>query len=286
MRASCTARPNAWRMAALAASALAALALAACGGSGHPSAAVRGEHPRCPALQDLPGDRRDPVRAHRPRARARRSTATARWVGSRSRWTSRARSQRDSAGHLATDLTITLTAAAKTRTFGLDIVDGTIYVGRRRHLLRAARERASRPRRRNRREWPGGPLRLARHRSAQLADRSARRRDRDGRRRRHRPLHRGRRRAEAVRRPLGADHAATRGERPERAARASNVSSELQLVASAITSAQLDVYTGIADHVIRRVHVARRLQGAEHREQLRRRADRRLARLRRDADGS
>ena len=37
--------------------------------------------------------------------------------------------QRDSAGHFETDLTITLTAAAKTRTFGLDIVDGTIYVG-------------------------------------------------------------------------------------------------------------------------------------------------------------
>ena len=35
----------------------------------------------------------------------------------------------------------------------------------------------------------------------------------------------------------------------------SNVSSELQLVASAITSAQLDIYTGIDDHVIRRVHV-------------------------------
>ena len=37
--------------------------------------------------------------------------------------------QRDSAGHFATDLTITLTAAAKTRTFGLDIVDGTVYLG-------------------------------------------------------------------------------------------------------------------------------------------------------------
>ncbi len=37
---------------------------------------------------------------------------------------------------------------------------------------------------------------------------------------------------------------------------ASKIGSELQLVASAITSAQLDVYTGVADHVIRRVHVA------------------------------
>ncbi|HLW95694.1 MAG TPA: hypothetical protein VKS25_09975, partial [Solirubrobacteraceae bacterium] len=36
---------------------------------------------------------------------------------------------------------------------------------------------------------------------------------------------------------------------------ASNLSSELQLVASAITSARLDVYTGVADHVVRRVHV-------------------------------
>ena len=162
--------------------------------------------------------------------------------------------QRDSAGHLATDLTITLTTAAKTRTFGLDVVDGTLYLGAAGTFY----------------ELPANAL----HMSAGATGASG---------------------AAGLLASLGIDprswltdpHDAgtatvggvdtdhfTAGVDPQKlfsdlstiitqrlggatgaSGPVSKVSSELQLVASAITSAQFDLYTGIADHVIRRVHV-------------------------------
>ena len=72
-----------------------------------------------------------------------------------------------------------------------------------------------------------------------------------------------RQRAERARRPLEG----ARLEVPARPARTgasgqSSIVSTLLLVQSAITSATVDIYTGIADHVVRRFHLAIALQGA------------------------
>ncbi len=91
--------------------------------------------------------------------------------------------QRDSAGHLATDLTITLTAAGKTRTLGLDVVGGSLYAGVGGTFYELPAGTLHMPSGATGASGASGSLRLARHRSAQLVDRSARRGDRDGRRR-------------------------------------------------------------------------------------------------------
>ena len=162
--------------------------------------------------------------------------------------------QRDSAGHLAADLTITLTAAAKTRTFGLDIVDGTLYVGVGGTFY----------------ELPANVL----HRSAGatgasgvaglfaslgIDPRSWLTDPHDGGTATVGGVETDHFTAGIDAQKLFSDLSALVRLRLSGATGASgpvsNVGSELQLVASAITSAQLDIYTGIADHVIRRVHV-------------------------------
>src|SRR5579862_5030997 len=128
MRASCTARPNRWRIAALGLSALAALALAACGGSGHSSASVRRSTPG--VLLSKTFRATGAIQSgHIDLTLALTLDGDAALGGAPLSLDVAGPFQRDSAGHFETDLTITLTAAAKPRTFGLDIVDGTVYLG-------------------------------------------------------------------------------------------------------------------------------------------------------------
>ena len=166
--------------------------------------------------------------------------------------------QRGAGGHLATDLTITLTAAAMTHTFGLDIVDGTIYAGAGGTFYELPANTLHMPAGATGASGAAGLFAsLGIDPRTWLTD----------------PHDAG----TATVGGVGTDHftagidaqklfadlsglitsrlsgatGATGASGPT-----SKIASELQLVASAITSAQLDVYTGIADHVIRRVHVA------------------------------
>lgn len=165
--------------------------------------------------------------------------------------------QRDGAGHLGTDLTITLTAASKTRTFGLDVVDGSLYAGVGGTFY----------------ELPAGTLHLpGGARGATGASGTAglfASLGIDPRSWLTDPHDAG----TATVGGVDTDHftagvdaqklfadlsrliTARLGGATGASGPASNLASELPLVASAITSAQLDVYTGIADHVVRRVHV-------------------------------
>ena len=165
---------------------------------------------------------------------------------------------RDASGRPAADLTITLTAASKTRTLGLDVVGGAVYVG------------------------IGGTFYVVPAHSLHMPGAGAGSTGGSG--------------ASGLLSSLGIDprswltnpHGAgtatvggvatdhfTAGVDVQKmfadlskliqrrlsgatgaSGSPSTLTSELQLAASAITSAQLDVYTGVADHVLRRVHVA------------------------------
>ena len=166
--------------------------------------------------------------------------------------------QRGAGGHLATDLTITLTAAAMTHTFGLDIVDGTIYAGAGGTFYELPANTLHMPAGATGASGAAGLFAsLGIDPRTWLTD----------------PHDAG----TATVGGVGTDHftagidaqklfADLSGLITSRLSGAtgasgasgstSKIGSELQLVASAITSAQFDVYTGIADHVIRRVHVA------------------------------
>jgi hypothetical protein len=167
--------------------------------------------------------------------------------------------QRDGSGRLGTDLTITLTKASKTHTLGVDVVDGAVYVGvggtfyelpsnilHARHAGGGGSTGASGisglfgalgidPR-----SWltdphDAGTATIGGVNTAHFT-------------------------AGVDTQRAVADLSKLIGQRLGGATGAngpstSTVTAELQLIASAITSAQLDVYTGTSDHVVRRIHL-------------------------------
>ena len=263
MRASCTSRPTTRRLAALSLCVLAALAIAACGGSGHRNASARAGTPGVLLSKTLRATGAiDSGRVDLTVSLALNGDASL--GGTPLSLEVAGPFQRDASGHLSTDLTVTLTAASKTHTFGLDVVDGTIYVGAggtfyeipaKALHMRSGATGASGPSGASGlfaslgidpRSWLTDPHDAGTatvggvdtdHFTAGIdaqklfADLS---------------------RLITSRLPGATGLSGATGA----SGTASKVASELQLVASAITSAQLDVYTGVADHVIRRVHVA------------------------------
>ena len=240
-------------MAAIGLSALAALAIAACGGSGHPSDSAHASTPGVLLSKS--------VRAtgaiqsgHLDLALVLTLDGDHALGGAPLSLDVAGPFQRDSAGHFATDLTITLTTAAKTRTFGLDIVDGTLYVGvgGTFYELPASALHSS-----------GGATGASGaagiFASLGIDPRSWLTDPHDDGTATVGGVDTDRFTAVVDTQKLFADLSTLITQRLSGATGASgstsNVGSTLQLVGSAITSAQLDVYTGIADHVVRRVHV-------------------------------
>ena len=253
MGASCTSRPTTRRVAALGISLVAALAIAAGGGSGQRSASARASSPGVLLSKSLRAT--GAIESGRvDLALALTLNGDAALGGTPLSLDVAGPFQRDSAGHFATDLTITLTAASKTRAFGLDIVDGTLYAGvggtfyelpaNALHMPEGATGASGatglfaslgiHPRTWLTNPHDAGTAPVGRvntdHFTAGL-DAQKLFADLSGL---------------VTRRLSGATGAS---------GSPSNVASTLQLVASAITSAQLDVYTGVADHVVRRVRV-------------------------------
>jgi hypothetical protein len=256
MRASCTSRPTTRRLAALGLSVLGALAIAACGGSGHRSASARASTPGVLLSKSLRATGAIES-GHIDLALALTLNGDAALGGTPLSLDVAGPFQRDSAGHLATDLTITLTAASKTRTFGLDIVDGKLYAGVGGTFYELPANVLHMPEGATGASGATGLFAsLGIHPRTWLTD----------------PHDAG----SATVGGVDTDHF-TAGVDAQKlfsdlsglvtqrlsgatgasgaSGSASRIASELQLVASAITSAQLDVYTGIADHMVRRVHV-------------------------------
>jgi hypothetical protein len=253
MRASCTPRPTARRLAALGLSTVAALAIAACGGSGHRAASARAGTPSVllsKTFRATGAIESGLVDLHL----ALTLNGDAALGGAPLSLDVTGPFQRDGAGHLATDLTITLAAASKTHTFGLDIVDGTLYVGIGGNFYELPA---------NALHMPGGATGASGaaglFASLGIDPRSWLTDAHDAGTAKVGGVDIDHFTAGVDSQKLFADLSKLVAQRLSGATGASgsisNVTSGLQLVASAITSAQLDVYTGVADHVIRRVHV-------------------------------
>ena len=260
MRASCTSRPTPRRLAALGLCVIAALAIAACGGSGHPSASARASTPGVLLSKTLRATGAiESGRVDLTLALALNGDAAL--GGAPLSLEVAGPFQRDAGGHFSTDLTITLTAASKTHVFGLDIVDGTIYAGAGGTFY----------------ELPANTLHVpAGATGASGASGLFGSLGIDPRTWLTDPHDAGNATVGGVdtdhftagvdAQKLFADISALITSRLSGATGASGpsgasgpgskIATELQLVASAITSARLDVYTGVADHVVRRVHVA------------------------------
>jgi len=254
MRASCTARPTARRLAALGLSAVAALAIAACGGSGPRAASARVGTPSVllsKTFRATGAIESGLVDLHL----ALTLNGDAAVGGAPLSLDVAGPFQRDSAGHLATDLTITLTAAAKTHAFGLDIVDGTLYVGVGGNFYELPANALHMPR-----GATGASGAAGLFASLGIDPRSWLTDPHDARPAMVGGVDTDHFTAGVDVQKLFADLSKLVAQRLSGATGASgsvsNATSGLQLVASAITSAQLDVYSGVADHVIRRVHVA------------------------------
>jgi len=240
-------------MAAIGLAALAALAIAACGGSGHPSASAHASTPGVLLSKSLRAT--GAIQSgHLDLALVLTLNGVAALGGAPLSLDVAGPFQRDSAGHFATDLTITLTAAAKTRTFGLDIVDGTVYLGAGGTFY----------------ELPANALHMSAgatgasgaaglFASLGINPRSWLTDPHDAGTATVGGVDTDHFTAGVDAQKLFSDLSTLITQRLSGATGASGpaskVSSELQLVAAAITSAQLDVYTGIADQVVRRVHV-------------------------------